>query len=732
MVTEGKTNTVIILGSDAIPAELTAANELQSFIRQMSGAEIPIVESTGVQARQSRIFIGQTAVTKDLLPGFDWKSLIHDGILIKRVGTDLVIAGDRPRGTLYAVYEYLESLGAKFLSPDETIIPQKATIGFPKSDKQYVPQLYYRELTYFRVLRKNPEFCARLHVNGGYNPTPVEYGGNYSLIGFCHTFDFFLPASRYFAEHPEWYSEINGKRIGGQFIGQLCLTNKEMKKEFIRRVLEEIKRDPNAGLLSVSQNDGAGPCTCAQCTAAVKKLGNQTDLMVSFANDVAAAVEKEYPDFMVENLAYTYTRTPPKTVRPRKNVLIRLCTGGNFAKPFNSEDNKPMLSDLTNWSKIVDKMFIWDYTVGFANLQLPYPNTQVLAPNIRTFVANKVIGLHEQGDLYNTQIALQPMKAYMLAKLMWDPSLDAEKLEKDFLNGYYGAAGKYLYSYVKLLETSIGKCSFKLEWNSAMTPYFTPDAMVKAFDLFDKAEKSVAGNAKLLDRVKQQKLSLQQAWVRTPLNIRDSMRPKLNIDDLKLVDEYQKLAEATGNVYISEQVHISWDEFRYAAVGDTTPDTNPVPERVKNLPAANWKEIRLNRTVLAKSDVASFVDDPKAVSGKAIRISGSSYDWAAQITVSPFDLKNFTKAEVIVSVKCLGRGTEGKAFEIGVYDSPKSKFIPSFTYNLQSIKDDEYHEYSAGVVELTDGMTIYAAPPGNSKLIDAMYIDRVYLVKSDK
>jgi hypothetical protein len=37
-------------------------------------------------------------------------------------------------------------------------------------------------------------------------------------------------------------------------------------------------------------------------------------------NKVAEAVEKEFPDVLVESLAYQYTRKPPKTIKPRDNV----------------------------------------------------------------------------------------------------------------------------------------------------------------------------------------------------------------------------------------------------------------------------------------------------------------------------------------------------------------------------------------------------------------------------
>ena len=48
--------------------------------------------------------------------------------------------------------------------------------------------------------------------------------------------------------------------------------------------------------------------------------------VLQLVNRVAEAVEKEFPDKAVETLAYQWTRQPPKTMRPRPNVIIRLCS----------------------------------------------------------------------------------------------------------------------------------------------------------------------------------------------------------------------------------------------------------------------------------------------------------------------------------------------------------------------------------------------------------------------
>jgi hypothetical protein len=326
---------------------------------------------------------------------------------------------------------------------------------------------------------------------------------------------------------------------------------------------------------------------------------------------------------------------------------------------------------------------------------------------------------------------MQPLKAYLFAKLMWDPSQSQEKLTKEFLNGYYGAAAKGIYAYIKLTEQARANAKAKLPLFAEKTPYLTPDVMVEAFGLFDQAEKAVSGNAKLVKRVRLQRMAIEHAWTRFPLKTRGDVSRRAGLNERKMIDDYTNLAKETGNLFVSEGVLLSWDEFRFAAIGDNGPNTNPVPERVKNLPATDWKEINLGRVRLC-TGAATVVDDSLAVSGKAIRMAGWSLDWATQFFLSEYDVKDFSKAEVIFSIRCEGRNTQGHAFDLGVYDATGAKRAgPGGTYYLQDIKDDKYHEYSAGVHTLGDEMFIYAAPPGSAKQLEAFYIDRVYIVKSD-
>ncbi len=86
----------------------------------------------------------------------------------------------------------------------------------------------------------------------------------------------------------------------------------------------------------------------------------------------------------------------------------------------------------------------------------PFPNLQVLQPNIQFFAENGVNAMFEQG---NREVGgeFAALRSYLLSKLLWDPYLDADSLMNDFLFGYYGAAGKPVREYIDLMRVELLK-----------------------------------------------------------------------------------------------------------------------------------------------------------------------------------------------------------------------------------------------------------------------------------
>ena len=95
---------------------------------------------------------------------------------------------------------------------------------------------------------------------------------------------------------------------------------------------------------------------------------------------MAADIEEEFPHVAISTLAYQYTRKPPKHIKPRPNVIVRLCSiECSFSKPLADERNKPFRDDIVGWSEICDRLYIGDYTTNFRHHIMPHPNLRAQA-----------------------------------------------------------------------------------------------------------------------------------------------------------------------------------------------------------------------------------------------------------------------------------------------------------------------------------------------------------------
>jgi hypothetical protein len=173
-----------------------------------------------------------------------------------------------------------------------------------------------------------------------------KHGGKVSFAKgfFVHTFNRLVPPEKYFDEHPEYFSMIKGQRLKKN--SQLCCTNPDVIRLCTEGIREAMRAQPRATVFSVSQNDWRNYCQCPVCQELAREKDSQIGPVLQLVNRVAEGVEKEFPDKIVETLAYQWTRRPPKNMRPRPNVVIRLCSiECCFSHPLATCDSR-----LTEWT----------------------------------------------------------------------------------------------------------------------------------------------------------------------------------------------------------------------------------------------------------------------------------------------------------------------------------------------------------------------------------------------
>ena len=147
---------------------------------------------------------------------------------------------------------------------------------------------------------------------------------------------------------------------------------------------------------------------------------------------------------MISTLAYEYGRKAPKTLKPRDNVNIMLCSIEAYRhKPIAQDPSSAeFVKDVKDWGKIAKDIIVWDYVIQFNHLISPFPNLHVLQPNIQFFAENGVNAMFEQG---NREVGgeFAALRAYLISKLLWNPYVNVDSVMNDFLNGYYGSCSKH-------------------------------------------------------------------------------------------------------------------------------------------------------------------------------------------------------------------------------------------------------------------------------------------------
>ena len=411
----------IVYPEDASPSVMTGVRDLVKYIEKACGVRL---ETT------AESFSPAIAVRAQTVPIDGSYNDGEENYAIRSEGDDIVITGSPTRGAMYGCYGFLESvIGWYFLSPTIDYLPKREKLDVRDVDIEYSPYFEFRS-NYFASPIEHEDFAAKHQLNG--LTRSEEYGsGIYFTGGACHTF-----------------ATLDGG-ISVQYSSQPCLNDEAVYQTVLSGVLKLLEENPGAQLISVSQNDNQGYCTCEKCTAVAEEEGAQSGNIIRFVNrisdDIAAA---GYKDVKIHTFAYLYSLKACKT-KPRPNVVIQFCTyAACFTHPLGDEActfSALNAEELKGWDAICDRIWVWDYHVHFGNYLNPAANYryEVMVGNIRFFYEHGVSGLFNQGSYNDAERTgeFSEFKNFMYAMIMKDPMMSEERFDEligVFLAGYYG------------------------------------------------------------------------------------------------------------------------------------------------------------------------------------------------------------------------------------------------------------------------------------------------------
>ena len=407
---------------------------LIEYAEKATGHKLAVTEGA---PGEHEIVIGMTDRDTEALKAAR-SQIKNDGYAILEENGSLYITGSSTAGTVYGVITFMEKyLGVRFYAKDCICVRDNPIVRIPADYCEvYSPAFLMRDTFWYDVSR-NQQLAIYLKDNSGYLP---EMEGGISYAGsFVHTL-----------------AELTGQphEVGKQ----PCLTDEQVYQTVLRNVKQWLRANPNAKIISVSQNDSAAEhlgCQCANCKAIDEREGTPMGSLLTFVNRIANDIKDEFPGVYVDTLAYRYTRQAPKTIKPADNVIIRLCSieccFGHALDDENCEQNVAFKKDIEEWSAICDNLYIWDYTTNFMFYLAPFPNLGVLRQNVKFYKDHHVIGMFEQGNYQAVSGEFGELRAYLIAKLLWNPDMSEEEYNRhmnEFLQDYYGAGWENIRAYI--------------------------------------------------------------------------------------------------------------------------------------------------------------------------------------------------------------------------------------------------------------------------------------------
>jgi hypothetical protein len=445
IVTQGKSTFSIVVPNNAPSSIQAAAKELQQDIAKSTGATLPISKEDSATGHV--ISLGETSQAK--AAGIDLNGVGEEGyrIVTKNdniyiLGTDtadgaLTKNGGTSNGTANGVYSFLEDyLGVRWLMPGALglDVPVKSTFIVDDINKTDTP---------FFINRREPYIQNTL--------PSVEKWQDQQKLGYSfrieHSHNWTQTVKpELFKDHPDWFPMIDGKRMPPSGRYKLETTNPGLVNYFAQAAVDSLKANPQSNTFSLSPSDSRGWSQSAESKALYdppppgEKFPSVTPLILKFYRDVAEIVAKEDPNAKLAGYIYADYLYPPQkggmTLPDNFYPVIApsIDYGFTLYRPDVQHDFNNLMEE---WGKVTPHLFYYDLPNDLSSGTgiITPPATEILNYIFPRLVKNNVKGVYIYGTAAWSQTALAN---YILAKMEWNPNLNANDLQHDWLMRAYG------------------------------------------------------------------------------------------------------------------------------------------------------------------------------------------------------------------------------------------------------------------------------------------------------
>jgi len=503
LVRDGQPMAAIFVPSEMSYVVMQAATSFQSYVRKITGTELPILAEEGFRFHETdglekvvpqlnSVFIGPCEATA--AAGIDPAGLPPEGYRILSNRRALYIVGrdddmttekeyrkssmwtagpNRQHGTMHGVYAFIEEeLGVRWLFPGALgeIVPKRKNLGVGKLDRTDAPRLQYRLINPPPHVRNESVAASRrLGITDQQRHQFIFDHDKWmqrmrlgTVGGTEMTHGHYMFWLRHGREHPEYFAlRTDGTRANpnksGKDAVRLCLSNDACVEAFAGLLSELFAKNPNLKIVGYSPDDYSDRdvpvCVCEECLAMGPAI---SDRYAIFYSEVAAIVAREFPDRYVANFAYGYYMDAPTTVGKLHPNFLVLIVGynrwaGAWAGGDDDEIRERSLGHSLRWAGIAGKI-IWRPNLFIQNeFAMPRVYAHKLADDYRQLYATgKMIGV--QHDHFYAHWGAEGLDYYLAVKLAWNPTADVDALIDDYCRAGFGAAAGTIRTYFDTVE----------------------------------------------------------------------------------------------------------------------------------------------------------------------------------------------------------------------------------------------------------------------------------------
>lgn len=430
---KGFAKAAIVIPEDAPKSARYAAGQLAKYLNKITGANLPVATKKVKGFNTIKV-------------GFPYEGKL-DEISIKVSKKDLMeITGEGPRGPAYAVFDFLETLGCGFWNREIETIPSSTNltveVGYEKTE---APFMEWRNLS--TQVYGSIDDCLKMRANACSNISDQKWldtlGCHRFHIEFSHSFgSSWLNARKNdnYNKYLDCYAQWDPPRTNRSGWA-ICPTNPKTVTVVCKEIEEYLKTYPWTRSISLSPADTGTYCRCPSCEKMIASDPSKapTTLYIHFANQVARRLGKKWPKVKFLILAYMSTVNPPTgDIKCDPNVGIAYAQlWRNHGRPITSCER--FTPNIEAWQKVSDTFYYWEYYANFSDYIAFFPNWDIIDEAYKFYATHKFKGGFAQLPL-TPNTPLGQHNVYIINRLQWDPTLDAQVLSSNYIENVYGRA----------------------------------------------------------------------------------------------------------------------------------------------------------------------------------------------------------------------------------------------------------------------------------------------------